>query len=149
MVSYMNIMNNLIMRAHLPEGLNPEDYGISAINHPMNRTRAQLYAYSLWVLSTPLSIQAHGKATLVLSVCRKASVIDVMIAISVIFAMCMIPASFVLFLIEERTSGSKHLQFVSGIHPVVYWVANFTWDMVSHQDQLSKSILASWKTLTF
>jgi hypothetical protein len=53
-----------------------------------------------------------------------------MISISVIFAMCLIPASFVLFLIEERESGSKHLQFVSGVNPVVYWVANFTWDMV-------------------
>ena len=54
-----------------------------------------------------------------------------LIAISVIFAMSNVPASFIMFLCEERASNSKHLQLVSGINPVVYWVANFTWDMVS------------------
>ena len=62
---------------------------------------------------------------------RAASVVDVLIAISVIFAMSNVPASFVMFLIEERASNSKHLQFVSGVNPVVYWLANFTWDIVS------------------
>ena len=54
-----------------------------------------------------------------------------MVAISIIFAMSFIPAAFVLFLIEERKSKSKHLQLVSGVKPVVYWVSNYTWDMVS------------------
>ena len=54
-----------------------------------------------------------------------------MIAICVIFAMSFIPASFTMYLIEERTSNSKHLQFVSGVNPVVYWFSNFSWDLVS------------------
>ena len=55
---------------------------------------------------------------------------DVVVAICVIFAMSFVPASFVLFLIEERVSNSKHLQFASGINPTIYWLANWAWDMV-------------------
>ncbi|CAL8384276.1 unnamed protein product [Arctogadus glacialis] len=47
------------------------------------------------------------------------------------YALSFVPASFVLFLIEERVSKAKHLQFVSGVKPILYWLANYTWDMVS------------------
>lgn len=63
--------------------------------------------------------------------CRAASSTDVVVSICVIFAMSFIPASFVLFLIQERVSKAKHLQFVSGVNPTVYWLANFSWDMVT------------------
>lgn len=55
---------------------------------------------------------------------------DAVVAICVIFAMSFIPASFVLYLIQERATQAKHLQFVSGVSPLVYWTANFLWDMV-------------------
>ena len=63
--------------------------------------------------------------------CSRTSIIDVLVAISVIFAMSFIPASFVIFLIDERTSNSKHLQFVSGVNPAIYWVSTYVWDFVS------------------
>lgn len=69
---------------------------------------------------------------IIFSICRFNSAVNVVVAICVIFAMSFVPASFVLFLIEERVSNSKHLQFVSGINPTVYWLANWSWDMVSH-----------------
>ncbi len=56
---------------------------------------------------------------------------DVLIAIFIIVAMSFVPASFVLFLVYEKSIKAKHLQFVSGIYRVVYWVANYIWDMVS------------------
>lgn len=56
--------------------------------------------------------------------------VDAVVAICVIFAMSFVPASFVLYLIQERVTQAKHLQFVSGVSPVVYWLANFLWDMV-------------------
>lgn len=62
---------------------------------------------------------------------RATSSTDVVVSICVIFAMSFIPASFVLFLIQERVSKAKHLQFVSGVNPAVYWLASFAWDMVS------------------
>lgn len=56
--------------------------------------------------------------------------VDAVVAICVIFAMSFVPASFVLYLIQERVTQAKHLQFVSGVSPLVYWMANFLWDMV-------------------
>uniref|UniRef100_A0A3B5KYM5 ABC transporter domain-containing protein n=1 Tax=Xiphophorus couchianus TaxID=32473 RepID=A0A3B5KYM5_9TELE len=65
--------------------------------------------------------------------CRRATTsTDVVVSICVIFAMSFIPASFVLFLIQERVSKAKHLQFVSGVNPTVYWLTNFVWDMCNY-----------------
>jgi len=40
-------------------------------------------------------------------------------------------ASFTLFVVNERTSKAKHIQFVSGVNSTMYWVANFMWDMAT------------------
>ncbi|XDV27110.1 hypothetical protein PO909_030696 [Leuciscus waleckii] len=109
MVSYMNIANNAILRAYLPPLANPSEYGITAINHPLNLTKEQLSEVT--VLATS---------------------VDAVVAICVIFAMSFVPASFILYLIQERVTKAKHLQFVSGVSPVVYWVANFFWDMMNY-----------------
>uniref|UniRef100_A0A8B9KL07 P-type phospholipid transporter n=1 Tax=Astyanax mexicanus TaxID=7994 RepID=A0A8B9KL07_ASTMX len=103
--SFLNVASNAILRASLPSRLQPKLYGISAFNHPLNLTKQQMSA----AFST-----------------------DVVVSICVIFAMSFIPASFVLFLIQERVSKAKHLQFVSGVNPAGYWVANFTWDMCNY-----------------
>lgn len=55
---------------------------------------------------------------------------DVVIAIFIIVAMSFVPASFVVFLVAEKSTKAKHLQFVSGCDPVIYWLANYIWDMV-------------------
>ncbi len=55
--------------------------------------------------------------------------ISLLHAICVIFAMSFIPASFVIFHIEERTNKVRHLQFVSGVEPTTYWVAALLWDL--------------------
>ncbi|XP_036935188.1 retinal-specific phospholipid-transporting ATPase ABCA4a isoform X3 [Acanthopagrus latus] len=109
MVSFMNVANNAILRANLPKGANLHEYGITAINHPLNLTKEQLS--EITVLTTSL---------------------DAVVAICVIFAMSFVPASFVLYLIQERVTQAKHLQFVSGVSPLVYWMANFLWDMVNY-----------------
>uniref|UniRef100_A0A3P8YRG0 P-type phospholipid transporter n=1 Tax=Esox lucius TaxID=8010 RepID=A0A3P8YRG0_ESOLU len=102
-VSFINVANNAILRGNLPAGRNPRDYGISTSSHPLNLTKGQA-----------------------------ATSTDVVVSICVIFAMSFIPASFVLFLIQERVSKAKHLQFVSGVNPTVYWVANFAWDICNY-----------------
>ena len=45
--------------------------------------------------------------------------------------MAFLVASFVVFLIKERTTSAKHLQFVSGVHAVNYWFSTFTWDFIN------------------
>lgn len=64
---------------------------------------------------------------------RVTTSVDVLVSICVIFAMSFVPASFVVFLIQERVSKAKHMQFISGVQPLLYWVANFIWDMVGNE----------------
>uniref|UniRef100_A0A4W5MUY1 P-type phospholipid transporter n=1 Tax=Hucho hucho TaxID=62062 RepID=A0A4W5MUY1_9TELE len=108
-VSFLNVANNAILRGNLPMGRDPREYGISSSSHPLNLTKVQLSYQALAATST-----------------------DVVVSICVIFAMSFIPASFVLFLIQERVNKAKHLQFVSGVNPAVYWVANFAWDICNY-----------------
>uniref|UniRef100_A0A672UYN6 P-type phospholipid transporter n=1 Tax=Strigops habroptila TaxID=2489341 RepID=A0A672UYN6_STRHB len=107
--SFLNVINNAILRANLEQGKNPSAYGITAFNHPLNLTKQQLSEVALMTTS-----------------------VDVLVSICVIFAMSFVPASFVVFLIQERVSKAKHLQFISGVKPVIYWLANFVWDMCNY-----------------
>uniref|UniRef100_A0A8C2X320 P-type phospholipid transporter n=1 Tax=Cyclopterus lumpus TaxID=8103 RepID=A0A8C2X320_CYCLU len=109
MASFLSVSNNAILRGNLPTGQDPSQYGISVSNHPLNLTKEQLSFVAMATTST-----------------------DVVVSICVIFAMSFIPASFVLFLIQERVNKAKHLQFVSGVNPAVYWLANFAWDMCNY-----------------
>ncbi|XP_032883716.1 retinal-specific phospholipid-transporting ATPase ABCA4 [Amblyraja radiata] len=109
MIAFTNVANNAILRANLAEQQEAEDYGITLINHPLNLTKEQLSEVT--VLTTS---------------------VDAVIAISVVFAMSFVPASFVLYLIQERVSNAKHLQFVSGMSSTTYWVSNFLWDMCNY-----------------
>uniref|UniRef100_A0A4W5P9A0 ATP-binding cassette sub-family A member 2 n=1 Tax=Hucho hucho TaxID=62062 RepID=A0A4W5P9A0_9TELE len=109
MPTYLNVLNNAILRANLPPGKgNPAAYGITLTNHPMNRTSARL----------SLDYLLQGT--------------DVVIAIFIIVAMSFVPASFVVFLVAEKSTKAKHLQFVSGCDPVIYWLANYIWDMLNY-----------------
>uniref|UniRef100_A0A8C1KGF9 Zgc:172302 n=1 Tax=Cyprinus carpio TaxID=7962 RepID=A0A8C1KGF9_CYPCA len=109
MASFVNIMNNGLLRANLPPDAERRKYGMTAYNHPLNLTKEQLTEMALMTTS-----------------------VDVLVSICVIFAMSFVPASFVLFLIEERVSKSKHLQFVSGVKPILYWTTNYLWDMLNY-----------------
>ncbi|XP_059015165.1 phospholipid-transporting ATPase ABCA7 isoform X7 [Mustela lutreola] len=63
---------------------------------------------------------------------RMASSVDVLVSICVVFAMSFVPASFTLILIEERITRAKHLQFMGGLPPTLYWLGNFLWDMCNY-----------------
>ncbi|GAA6093024.1 phospholipid-transporting ATPase ABCA1b [Tachysurus ichikawai] len=107
--SFLSVMNNGILRANLPPEKDPSKYGITAYNHPLNLTKEQISQVALVTTS-----------------------VDVLVSICVIFAMSFVPASFVVFLIQERVSKAKHMQFISGVQPYLYWVANFIWDMCNY-----------------
>ncbi|XP_048208118.1 retinal-specific phospholipid-transporting ATPase ABCA4 [Perognathus longimembris pacificus] len=109
LVSFLNVAHNAILRASLPKGRNPEEHGITVISQPLNLTKEQLS--EITVLTTS---------------------VDAVVAICVIFAMSFVPASFVLYLIQERVNKAKHLQFVSGVSPTTYWLTNFLWDIINY-----------------
>ncbi|XP_066124804.1 retinal-specific phospholipid-transporting ATPase ABCA4 isoform X3 [Saccopteryx bilineata] len=109
MVSFLNVAHNAILRASLHQDRNPEEYGITLISQPLNLTKEQLS--EITVLTTS---------------------VDAVVAICVIFAMSFVPASFVLYLIQERVNKAKHLQFISGVSPTTYWLTNFLWDIMNY-----------------
>lgn len=51
------------------------------------------------------------------------------VALFLVFAGGFLMASFALFIVAERVSKAKHIQFVSGINAVVYWSSNLLWDL--------------------
>ncbi|XP_030852679.1 phospholipid-transporting ATPase ABCA1 isoform X2 [Strongylocentrotus purpuratus] len=106
---YMNVMNNLLLRAHIDSDNSSQYHGITVTNHPINFTSSQID-----------------------DEIRSKSSVNLAVAMFVMFALAFVPASFVVFLISERTSKAKHLQMVSGINPTVYWISNFCWDMVNY-----------------
>lgn len=53
-------------------------------------------------------------------------------ALFVLIPFCYLPAQFCTFVVKERTIKAKHLQLVSGVHPVIYWISNFVWDMINY-----------------
>ena len=72
---------------------------------------------------------------------RKVSALGVVHAICVIFALSFVPASFTVYLIEERSCGGKHLHLVSGVKPFTYWISNFVFDMVSFSGLYSSTAI--------
>lgn len=108
-VAYLNGLHNMWLREKLPEQYqsNKSQFGITLINHPMNLTKSQTKQESL-----------------------KVAGLGVIHAICIIFALSFIPASFTVYLIQERKCGGKHLHLVSGVPPVIYWIANYMFDTV-------------------
>ncbi|ODN00384.1 ATP-binding cassette sub-family A member 2 [Orchesella cincta] len=107
-VSYLNALHNIWLRSKLPANMAEEKNftGITLITHPMNLTKSQGNKESL-----------------------KTAGLGVVHAICIIFALSFIPASFTVYLIEERKCGGKHLHLISGVRPITYWIANFLFDI--------------------
>lgn len=55
---------------------------------------------------------------------------EISFAIIVVFGLSFVPASFAVFLVEERVSKVKLVQFVSGVKPLTFWIAAYVWDLV-------------------
>lgn len=49
---------------------------------------------------------------------------------NVCFGISFLAAGFVVFLIAERESRSKHLQHIAGVRPIIFWAANYIVDFV-------------------
>jgi ATP-binding cassette subfamily A (ABC1) protein 3 len=46
--------------------------------------------------------------------------------------MAFLASSFVLLLVNERRNKAKHVQFVSGVDAVSYWVSAYVWDFCNY-----------------
>ena len=109
MASTISSFNNLYLRYTLSKtGAKLDEYGIKSYLHPFKR--------SLKEISGDIVEEQYN---------------NVIMAVWVIFGMSFIAANFVLYLVEERSTKSKHLQYVSGVNPTMFWVTAFIWDLSS------------------
>lgn len=57
------------------------------------------------------------------------TILSILAGLFLLVPYCYIPGAFVVFLVKERVSKSKHLQLVSGVDLTSYWVSTYLWDL--------------------
>lgn len=102
--TYLNLWNSMLFRSMS----NDSAALIAATYYPFPMTASDLQA----------AIASNG--------------VSLVVAIFLIMALAFVPASFVLFVVGERASKAKHLQFVSGVGPFVYWVSTYMHDIATY-----------------
>jgi ATP-binding cassette subfamily A (ABC1) protein 3 len=45
------------------------------------------------------------------------------------FSMAFVSAFFIIFYVKERVSKAKHLQIVSGVEVLTFWLSSLVWDL--------------------
>eukprot|EP01135_Chromosphaera_perkinsii_P003153 Nk52_evm42s236 gene=Nk52_evmTU42s236 len=102
--SSLNRIDNVLMQKYMGD----TEYRIQTSNHPFPQTEDEVEK----------ALRKQG-TTFVIGLCM-------------IIALSFIPASFTLFVVQERVSKSKHLQFVSGLNTTIYWCSAFAWDVLNY-----------------
>nr|XP_023023597.1 ATP-binding cassette sub-family A member 3-like [Leptinotarsa decemlineata] len=67
------------------------------------------------------------------------------LAINVVFSMTFVSAFYVIFIVKEIKCGSKHLQFISGVKVLVFWMTNILCDSLTYALTISLFLI----TMTF
>jgi len=55
---------------------------------------------------------------------------DIGISLTILCAFAFVPAGFAIYIVRERITQEKRLQYVCGVRPLVYWFASFIWDIL-------------------
>ncbi|XP_067909210.1 ATP-binding cassette sub-family A member 13-like [Heterodontus francisci] len=103
--AYLNQLNNLILWANLPPGTDWTQYGITLYSHP--------YRGSL----------PDGER--IMENLRQCGV-----AFCILLGFSVLTASIGGYIVQDRITGQKRLQHISGLGYRVYWITNFLYDMV-------------------
>ncbi|CAL1544560.1 unnamed protein product [Lymnaea stagnalis] len=98
-----------IYNALLSYFTNSSEYSIATFNHPLPRLTAN-------------KIQDEGDGK---------DFTGFILSFNLTFGMAFLASSFVLFLVKERSVKAKHIQFVSGVHPVTFWSSTLCWDLIN------------------
>uniref|UniRef100_A0A8C3VQ59 ABC transporter domain-containing protein n=1 Tax=Catagonus wagneri TaxID=51154 RepID=A0A8C3VQ59_9CETA len=77
---------------------------------------------SIDVSNKPQPLPLYGSNTVPTS--------GVQIVLSLAFGMAVVVSSFCLQTVTERTTKAKHIQFVSGVYLLAYWLAALLWDLI-------------------
>lgn len=85
--------------------------------------------YRIETINHPLPISLHSKVDRDI---LKAHIIGFSTAFIIMLGMAFLLSIFVMFLVKERHTRAKHLQYVSGVGAVNFWLATFAWDTVNY-----------------
>ncbi|XP_066910613.1 phospholipid-transporting ATPase ABCA3-like [Clytia hemisphaerica] len=99
----VNLLSNTLLQAYTGQN----DTTISTINFPL----------------PPNSDQKNQQ--------NNQNAVGFQVAFNLCFGMAFLASSFIIFLVQERASKAKHLQFVSGVDPISYWTSSYLWDMIN------------------
>ena len=61
---------------------------------------------------------------------RIQSVTDTSVAMIILGAFAYVPATAIIYLLNERTRKEKRLQYICGVGTFLYWLTSLLWDMV-------------------
>ncbi|XP_037705635.1 ATP-binding cassette sub-family A member 12 [Choloepus didactylus] len=112
--AYLNSMNNFLLRVNMST-YDAARHGIIMYSHPYP------------------GVQDQEQATI-------SSLIDILVALSILMGYSVTTASFVTYVIREHQTKAKQLQHISGIGVTCYWVTNFIYDMVFYLVPVAFSI---------
>lgn len=56
--------------------------------------------------------------------------LSVFASLFTLIPLCYAPAAFIIYIVKERSTKSKHLQLVSGVDMLAFWIATYIWDML-------------------
>jgi len=97
-----------------------------------NRWRAQGGTFKGDVSQVSYQLHNHPLPMTGIQSLKTQTYLTLFAALFMLIPFCYLPASFVLFVVRERSVKSKHLQFVSGLQPWVYWAATFAYDLMQY-----------------
>ena len=75
-----------------------------------------------------LRATAHALPRTRRAVAQRTSFVSLFASIMILIPLAFAAAAYVTPYVRERESGSKQMQFVSGVTPALYWLASWTWD---------------------
>eukprot|EP01135_Chromosphaera_perkinsii_P008561 Nk52_evm3s1401 gene=Nk52_evmTU3s1401 len=101
---YCAILDDLLLKT----ALDSTSEGIYVYNYPLPKTAAEQ--------EQDIVDQATGLS----------------VAIMMIFGFAFLAGSVAVFVVYERTTNSKHLQFISGVNPWSFWCGTFLWDILNY-----------------
>ncbi len=106
--AFKNAYTNALLRTglssvkqHTDPSIDVESYSITTLNSPLPRT---------------ITLQA---------------LISSSTATNIALAMCFVPASYVAFIVKERSDKTKHLQLISGVSIFAYWFSSLIFDLLN------------------
>ncbi|XP_065191638.1 phospholipid-transporting ATPase ABCA3-like [Sycon ciliatum] len=112
---------------HSAKGIHTLPYAVNTWSNMHLRNTLNDASYSITTVNSPLDKTVEDQAEAVSSDGGSLS-----FGIVATLGMSFLTASFAFNPIDEYRSKSKHIQFVSGVHISVYWVANYVWDMINY-----------------